>query len=312
MSNNLLITGINGFVGTNLYNNLKDSFNIYGIDVCEDQSKHNCTFYSWDDFDSIPSADVIIHLAGKAHDTSNTADESQYFEINVGLTKNIFEHFLNSSARKFIFFSSVKAVADDVTQNSLIEDVAPNPATPYGKSKLEAENYLLSRTLPPNKQIYIFRPAMIHGPGNKGNLNLLYSFVENSIPYPLGAFKNFRSYASIDNLLYIITRVIEEEIQPGTYNICDDDPLSTTEVVSIIYDTLEKKRRILSIPKQIIQAIAHVGDYLHIPINSERLKKMTESYVISNVKIKNALGIKTLPVSAHSGMVVTIKSFLDN
>ena len=73
----------------------------------------------------------------------NTLSEQEYFDINVGLTQKIFQHFLKSSATKFIFFSSVKAVADSVKGDHLTEEAAPNPKTPYGKSKLEAERGIL-------------------------------------------------------------------------------------------------------------------------------------------------------------------------
>jgi len=86
--------------------------------------------------------DIIIHLASKAHDTRNTAAEQEYFDINLGLTQRIFEYFLQSGATKFIFFSSVKAVADTVPGEYLTEETEPSPGTPYGRSKLAAEKYL--------------------------------------------------------------------------------------------------------------------------------------------------------------------------
>jgi len=82
----------------------------------------------------------------------------------------IFDWFLQSTATKFIFFSSVKAAANSV-DGILTEDFVPNPTSLYGESKLAAESYLLNH-LPDDKQVYILRPCMIHGPGNKGYLNL--------------------------------------------------------------------------------------------------------------------------------------------
>ena len=183
MSNSILITGINGFVGTNMYNKYYKNINIVGIDIASSKSEKMCTVYTWDEFPMLPEVDGIIHLAGLAHDTRGTAKESQYFDVNVGLTQKIFEHFLSSSAQKFIYFSSVKAVADLVEGEILTEEADPKPKTPYGKSKLEAETYLLSKELPSDKRLYIFRPAMIHGPGNKGNLNLLYSVLKSIVRF---------------------------------------------------------------------------------------------------------------------------------
>jgi len=305
----ILITGINGFVGTNLYHSMNSKIKIHGIDITTDNIKQNCTIYTWSDFSTLPKVDAIIHLAGLAHDTSNTTDLSKYNEINVGLTKRIFDYFLKSSARKFIFFSSVKAVADSVEGSILTELTKPNPKTPYGKSKLAAENYILSHCLPYNKKVYILRPAMIHGFGNKGNLNLLFSMVQRGIPYPLGRYDNSRSFTSIKNLLFIVEQFISREIKSGIYNICDDEPLSTVKIVEMIYDVLGTKPKILNLPKSLVQTLAAAGDFLRLPLNSERLKKMTESYIVSNSEVKKTLMIKALPILARDGMRLTINSF---
>lgn len=79
---------------------------------------------------------------------------------------------MKSKAKKFIFFSTAKAAADKV-DGVLTEDVVPTPVGPYGESKIAAEKYIQEH-LVVDKQVYILRPCMIHGPGNKGNLNLLY------------------------------------------------------------------------------------------------------------------------------------------
>jgi len=179
----ILISGINGFVGANLVKAFRDEYSLNGIDIIPDCTEGVEKVGSWKDSDLVSDADVVIHLAGKAHDTKNTTDEQEYFDVNVGLTQRIFDHFLASGAKKFIFFSSVKAVADTVDGDELTEEAIPAPHTPYGKSKLEAERYLLSQPVLVDKKIYILRPCMIHGPGNKGNLNLLYTMVKKGIPY---------------------------------------------------------------------------------------------------------------------------------
>src|SRR5690606_1547157 len=118
------------------------------------------------------------------------------------------EQFLKRDAEVFIYMSSVKAAADTV-DGILTEEKQPNPKTPYGQSKRKAEEYLLNATLPEGKRVYILRPCMIHGPGNKGNLNLLYKFVQKGIPYPLAAFENRRSFLSIDNLNFVILQLLQ-------------------------------------------------------------------------------------------------------
>lgn len=320
---NILISGAFGFVGANLSKALTTGANhrLIAVDVKEATSHFYNELYIWGDLEKIDwdKIDSFIHLAGKAHDTKDATREQEYFDINVGLTKTIFEYFLKSGATKFIFFSSVKAVADRVNGEYLTEDEIPNPQTPYGKSKLEAESYLTTRLheytttrrgeRAMKKKVYILRPCMIHGPGNKGNLNLLYKMVKTGIPWPLGAFENERSFLSIGNLQTIVHRIIEEDIEPGIYHLADDEPVSTNRLIELISESLNKKPRIVRINPSLIKALAKLGDVMHMPLNSERLKKLTESYVVSNAKIKKALGLDKLPVSAEEGLKRTLSSF---
>lgn len=305
----VLITGASGFVGSNLLPYLQDR-QVTVQRVC--RTPETPDDVSWTDIRNlkpVPGVDVYIHLAGKAHDTKNTSDPGAYFEINTGLTKTFFDHFLQSEARDFIYFSSVKAVADQV-DGILTETPDTLPRTVYGQSKREAELYLLNATLPRNKRVIIFRPCMIHGPGNKGNLNLLYSVVRRGIPYPLAAFKNQRSFLSVENLNYVVYQLLRHPgIPSGVYNLADDEVLSSNELVALIADTLECKARLLRVPKGALQFLARTGDRLHLPLNSERLQKLTESYVVSNTKIKSALRIEHMPVSARDGLSLTIQSF---
>jgi len=309
---NILITGALGFVGSNISKNIMflSKHYLIAIDVNNRENHHYNEFHFWNDWSKInlKSIDIMIHLAGKVHDTNNTSSEKEYFDINVGLTEKIFQYFMKSSASKFIFFSSVKAIADSV-KGVLAEDAIPDPQTPYGKSKLEAEKYILSQSLQSGKKVYILRPCMIHGSGNKGNLNLLYKLAQKGIPWPLGAFENKRSFTSIDNLTFIIQQLIEKDIEPGIYQIADDEPISTNDLIKLIAASRNKKAIIWNIPHRFITISAKIGDFLHLPLNSERLKKLTESYVVSNKKIKNALGIDKMPVSAIDGFKKTFKSF---
>lgn len=299
---NIIITGASGFVGTNLSTYLK--YNHHAIDAL---SLRGDWLSKLD-----KNADAIIHLAGKAHDLENVSDESEYFKINRDLTMQLFDVFLKSDIKDFFFFSSVKAVAD-TADNIVKEDIIPNPLTPYGKSKLEAEQYLLAQKLPAEKRLFIIRPCMIHGPGNKGNLNLLYKVVEKGIPWPLSKFDNSRSFLSIDNLSYLVQEMlINKDVQSGIYNFSDDESLSTNELIISINKALSRKAKFLPIPKGLIQAVAKCGDIIRFPLNSERIKKLTENYVVSNQKIKTALNIKQLPLSAEEGIIKTIKSFKQN
>lgn len=290
--NSIFLTGYSGFVGANLIEYFGSS-----------------KFYKFQRDTPIEiNQDIVIHLAGKAHDLKKTSNSGEYYQVNTELTKKVFDTFLTSNAKVFITLSSVKAVADEL-ECSLTEENIPNPITHYGKSKLLAEQYIFSKQIPEGKRVYILRPCMIHGPGNKGNLNLLYRLVSRGIPWPLGAFKNKRSFCSIDNLMFIIKEMIErEDITSGVYNVADDVALSTNDMISILAESQNRKAKIWKVSKGLIQYLAKLGDVLRLPLTTERLQKLTESYVVSNQKIKTSIG-KPLPVSAKNGLLKTFNSF---
>ncbi|WP_455960996.1 NAD-dependent epimerase/dehydratase family protein [Bacteroides bouchesdurhonensis] len=308
---NILITGIHGFVGSNLVVSLSKEHQLYGLDIVTPQKEGVIATYSWEDLSKgkIPEVDAIIHLAGKAHDLKNKSQSDTYFKINTGLTQVIFDYFLASTTKKFIFFSSVKAAADFVSGDILTEDIKPCPIGPYGESKIKAEEYILSKTIPADKSIYILRPCMIHGPGNKGNLNLLYSIVSKGIPWPLGAFENRRSFTSVGNLCFVINGLLTKEIESGIYHMGDDDALSTNELIAVVCKAMGRKAHIWKINKGFMTFCAKVGGILHLPLNPDRLNKLTENYVVSNAKIKKALGIDKMPIKAEDGLTTTIRSF---
>ncbi len=306
----ILITGIHGFVGSNLVEYLKRDNEIYGLDIICPEKDGIVKTFSWDDLDAgvMPPMDAIIHLAGKAHDTKNKSAADVYFKVNTGLTQKIFDYFITSGAKKFVFFSTAKAAADKV-DGVLTEDVIPTPIGPYGESKIKAEEYIISKTLPRDKTAYIFRPCMIHGPGNKGNLNLLYNVVRKGIPWPLGAFENKRTFTSIENACFAVNGVLTQDVESGIYNIGDDEALSTNELIEEICMSLGKKARIWKLSKGLMTSIAKIGGWLHLPLNLDRLQKLTESYVSSNSKIKTALGVEKMPMGAKEGLRVTLDSF---
>lgn len=289
----IYLTGSTGFVGRSFFS----FYNEYVIEL----SSRNEEMY-------LNNVLCVLHLAGRNIDTKKSDSILDYYQVNSELTKKVFDAFLASDAKVFITLSSVKAVADEVV-GDLTEEHEPNPITHYGMSKLLAEQYILSKEIPTGKRVYILRPCMIHGPGNKGNLNLLYSLVSKRIPWPLGAFENKRSFCSIDNLLFIFKELMERnDIPSGVYNVADDEPLSTNDLIGVLAETQHRKPLIWNIPKPIVQFVAKLGNTLKLPLNEERLQKLTGSYVVSNKKLMNAIG-KPLPVSSKEGLIKTFQSF---
>ncbi len=292
----IFLTGSGGFIGKSIRKYLSNSV-------------HYTNFKREENI--VIKEDIVLHFAGKAHDIKKVSRPDEYYKVNTELTQKVFDAFLDSKAKVFIVLSSVKAVADSVKEE-LTEDDTPHPITDYGKSKLLAEQYILSKPIPNGKRVYILRPCMIHGPGNKGNLNLLFKLVIKGFPWPLGAFENKRSFCSIDNLCFVIYELIEnDQIPSGVYNIADDEAISTNELIGLIANSQNKISRIWFFSTSVIKALSKLGDLFRLPLNTERLNKLTETYIVSNNKIKTAIN-KPLPITTKDGLLKTFNSFNNN
>ena len=282
----ILITGSHGFVGTHLVKALEGQHEILRWDILSEEP--------------LPEVDVVIHLAAKVHDTKHTTTAEEYFRVNTELTKKLYDQFLRSSAQKFIFFSSIKAQDGD---------------TPYAISKREAEECLIKNLefrIKRNKKIYILRPCMIYGKGMKGNLLPLLKMMRHEIPWPLAAFENQRSFVSIDNVTYVVEALITRDVPSGIYPISDDEPMSTNDLVMLIRQCQGRPCRMWSVPRGLVRLLARVGDVIKLPLNSERLKKLTENYVVDNQAIKTALKIPQMPVGIQEGMKRFIQEMIEN
>ncbi len=308
----ILITGIHGFVGTNLVRALSPHHTIYGLDIVSPPCAGVRRTYSWDELDAIPEVDAVIHLAAIVHIADLRDQDQSLTDTNVGLTRKILDYYnAHCEIDKFILFSSQSVFSDEKMLKSVVidEDTPLSPSTPYGKSKAISERLASAEDFSTRK-IYILRPAMIHGPGAKGNLPLLYSVIRRGIPWPLGRFENLRSMASVDNVTFIVNSLLTRDVDPGTYNVADDYPVSTNAIIRLINKSIGCRRaRIWMLPKWLVRAVAKMGDGLHLPLDSTRLGKLTGNFVVSNEKIKSALGVDHLPVDAIEGLRRSLESF---
>jgi len=291
----ILLSGASGFVGINLSKFLVD------LDYCVDSVNIKSGIHP----SFLENCDVFIHLAGIAHDVKGKYTYEDYLLANYKLTKDLYDIFLKSNAKIFIFFSSIKAVTDH-SDEILTEKIFPNPKTSYGESKLLAENYILNHSCKENQKAFIIRPCMIHGKNNKGNLNDLYKFIKFGLPWPFGLYENKRSFCSIDNLLFVIEKLISiENIQSGIYNMADSEPLSTNEVVAMIANSQNRKLNKIDIPIKLIKLLGRLGDLFNLPFNSLKIEKLTQNFVVSNHEILKQIN-SNLPLTAKEGLAKTL------
>lgn len=296
---NILITGSTGFVGSNFIQcNYFTKHNIIEFDIRQDK-----------DFSKFDNIDIIIHLAGIAHDTKNKKNANDYYIVNTEYTKIIFNKFINSNAKKFIFLSSIKAVTD--YSDSIIDELMmPNPKSVYGKSKLLAEKFILENEIPEYKKFYILRPSLIYGSNLKGNLYSLFSFITKFKFWPFVSIKNKRSYCYIGNLFFSINEIIENNvIKSGIYNISDNDPISTTDLIKIFSNYTNRKIFYLEIPLIFFDISLYISKTFNLNYFINYYNKMFKHNIVDNTYLLKSLN-KQLPYTVDEGFKETFKHFI--
>ena len=110
-------------------------------------------------------------------------------------------------------------------------------------------------------------------------------------------------------MYFVIKKLLENKTIPtDIYNVSDDVPLSSNALNALIVRSQKRKARILTISLRLLCTIARIGDFLHLPLDSERLQKLIKNNVVSNAKIVTAVGTP-LPISSEEGLRRTFESF---
>ncbi len=310
----ILITGVHGYVGSYLVEALKDDHVIYGLDIFSQKNDGIENTFHWIALDELEGMELgaIIHLDNYSHNSKSKDAPYVPLDERADYTRKIFDYFLAFDAKKFIFMSSTKAVADKGVDEKLKEDAVPAPGDSFGMSKLASENYILSKQAEweaRGKEVYILRPCVVHGPGSKGSLNIVYNVARRGLPWPVGNFRNEHSFTYIDNLCMVVKSLISQPIASGIYHVADDETVSVVELIKIICSGAGRKARIWHFKKETMETLAKIGDVFHLPLNTRRLLKLTQNFVVDNAKIKSALCIEHMPVRAKEGLERTVKSF---
>jgi len=280
------LTGATGFIGSSITKLIKADFIPLKISLTDSYTIN---------------ADIFIHLAGLAHNLDANMSTKDYYTINTDLTKKAFDAFLVSNAKKFILLSSVKAVLNE-SDSIITEDTIESPSTDYGKSKLEADNYILSQDLPKGKFIYILRPALITGPGIKGNMRKLYNFSNQPFSCLFSSINNQRSYCNILNLSYVIEQIFKRnDIPSGVYLLSDNETLSTSSIISELSSKKLKHCYFSNFFAFLFNMLLSFDKLIGNTILFRSLRTLTSDYVISNSKITKTLG-ESLPFKSLDGI----------
>ena len=285
----LLFTGSSGFLGSNICPVLKDMYDVttiglmpidnYTINIAKDIPVFNEVY------------DIVLHAAGKAHSIPKTEKEKQlFFDVNLQGTKNLCTALENSGIPSaFIFISTVAVYGCDFGEN-ITEEYPLNGNTPYALSKIRAEKYLQDWCAMHGVNLSIIRPALIVGPNPPGNLGAMINGIRRGRYLSIAGGKARKSVLMVQDIATLVPLLAEKG---GIYNICDNHQPTFRELELVICKQLRKSLPI-SIPYWMAKCMALLGDSFgkKFPINSSKLKKITEPLTFSNEKAIRELGWK--------------------
>jgi UDP-glucose 4-epimerase len=267
-SKKILLTGGTGFIGKALLSELlNNKFLLVSAvrrlnpnipsPISEYEIKNIDSKTNWGHL--VQDIDTIIHLAARAHilNDTNTDPLAVFREINTEGTLGLARQAASAGVRRFIFISSIGVNGNQTTSAPFTMDDIPVPIEPYAISKLEAEIGLKKIGEKTGMEIVIIRPPLVYGSDAPGNFRRLISLVAKSIPLPLGAIHNRRSFIALDNIVDLIKTCIEHPNAANqTFLASDDDDLSTTELLQRLATSLGKPSHLIPVPAYLLTTAA--------------------------------------------------------
>lgn len=239
----VLITGANSYIGTSFERWVSQYPDRYKVDTVDMKDG------SWRDKD-FSYYDVVFHVAGIAHVSSDPKLKDLYYRVNRDLTIETAKKAKAEGVKQFIFMSSIIVYGDSSKGKRVIDrNTIPSPSNFYGDSKLQAEIGLKALE-DENFKIVILRPPMIYGKGSKGNYPKLSKAAQILPIFP--DIENERSMLHIDNLCEFIRLMIDNE-ERGLFFPQNAEYVKTSEMVRLIAEVHGKKIRLTKVFNPIIK-----------------------------------------------------------
>lgn len=261
----LLITGSSGFVGSYFINKYKNKYEIKTFSFLKDDFKTlECN-----------DLDVVFHLSALVHQMGG-ASTSEYEKVNITQTLELARKAKKSGVKHFIFMSTVKVYGEE-TDSKYTEDGICDPEDEYGKSKLKAE-LELKKIEDESFKVSIIRTPIVYGYGVKANIKNLINLVNKVPVLPFGNIQNNRSMVFVGNLCHLVDEIIIQE-KAGIFLASDDKPLSTTKLIKLIAQGLDKKVYLVKIPffeslLKLVKPSFHKRLYESLEVDNSETKKM--------------------------------------
>lgn len=267
MSTRVLITGANGFIGKKLCEHLsKLNFDLVLLQRRANVQASQFKTITIENLSSpinselLTGINCVVHLAARVHIMDDHAEDplSEFRKVNVLGTLNLARQAANAGVKRFVFISSIKVNGEQSRLDKpFTEDDLPNPKDAYGMSKYEAEQGLLDIAKTTNMEVVIIRPPLVYGPGVKANFASMANAIKRNLPLPLGAIHNKRSFVFVGNLVDFIRCCIEHpKAANQIFLVSDNNDLSTTELLRLCAQVLNKRSLLFPAPQGLIKLFA--------------------------------------------------------
>jgi nucleoside-diphosphate-sugar epimerase len=260
---------------------------------------------------ALTGVDIVIHLAARAHILKDNATdpEAEFMRVNALSTANLAKQAIAAGVQQFVFMSTIGAVAS-MSEAVLTEDSPCQPTTAYGRSKLAAERSLIDLATGTEMGWTIFRPTLVYGPGNPGNMERLIKLIRLDLPLPFAKIDNRRSLLFVGNLVdAIATALAHPQAQCQTFTIGDEPGLSTPALVKSISKSLGLSCNLFPVPIGSFRLTGKLGDALQrlthrpLPVNSRTINSLVGSLAVDAGHLKTTLDWKP-PFSMAQGLAM--------
>jgi len=307
---NIVITGASGFIGGHLCLALAQTSHLVTA-VSREPFTHGTRPRQTDvraDLESqvdyeilLQGCDVIVHLAGLAHQGLDSVNDSAYKSANETATLNLARAAVRLGVKRFVFISSIKVNGESTPMsNPFTASSVPEPLDAYGASKLAAELGLLSIANTSTFEVTIIRPTLVYGPGVRANFSELMSIVNRQIPLPLSQVRNMRSLLGVGNLVSLIAKCLDH---PGasnqTFLVSDNSDLSTPDLIRQIAKAQGRRAYLFPVPMIALRLGAKILRKEHL------LSRLCDSLQVDISSTMERLGW-TPPFSTGEGIVQTV------
>ena len=258
------------------------------------------------EFKAFENADVVVHLAGRAHVMRETQKDpiSEFRKVNVDGTQSMVQSALRYGVQRFLYISSIKVNGEETKGRAFTADDPPGFVDPYGQSKWEAEESLKEITKGSTLEWVIVRPPLVYGPGVRGNFLSLLNLAYRGIPLPLGSVRNRRTLVSVYNLCDLLCVLVDH---PAAANQCflvgDTEDLSTPDLIRAVGTALGRSPRIVAFPPSLLLKFSRLLGKEGV------MQRLCSSLIVDRQKTSVFLDWRA-PLSFNDGLQRTAEWFL--